>query len=140
MKREVTVCMTTIHRLEGEEDRTVTAAEGYYHHSERLRMLWFQAQADEADKKMDHKLVFEPTGLRMERFSPGYRSRMCFAPGKNHSTVYSTPFGEIPLEIDTFALQDEVTETGISIRLEYRLSTGGRELGSYEVWIEGRFR
>lgn len=139
MRRTVEVQLRSVHRLDGEEAVTLTTAKGVYHHSERMRLLYFRESRPQEDEQVDHKLVIEEDGLRLERFYPGYHTQLGFYPGRRQESLYRTPFGEIPMEIETETASVQEDEQLLVIELRYRLYTQGQLLGEHEMKIEGRF-
>ncbi|MDO5100305.1 MAG: DUF1934 domain-containing protein [Eubacteriales bacterium] len=139
MRRAVEVHLRSIHRLDGEEAVTLTQAQGQYHHSPRMRLLFFREHRTQEDEQVDHKLVIEQDGVRLERFYPGYHTQLGFYPGRRQESLYRTPFGEIPMEIETETVSVQEDEQQLVIELKYRLYTQGQLLGEYEMKIESRF-
>ncbi len=69
-------------------------------------------------------------------------SRMVFEPGKSYRTDYATPFGSLPLDIETHSVELltaeslEERESWQDVKIRYRLSNQGEALGEYELSIE----
>ena len=62
----------------------------------------------------DKKVVLTRTGT--------VNSQMIFEEGKQHTSLYETPFGELPIDIQTSSLRHKLSERGGIMEIKYAIA------------------
>lgn len=67
--------------------------------------------------------TFEVKGPRVILTRSGtVNSQMVFEEGRRHTSLYETPFGELPVDIRTSALKHNLTERGGVMEIQYSIA------------------
>ena len=67
--------------------------------------------------------VFEVSGRQVILTRAGnVNSRMVFEEGRQHTSLYETPFGELSVDIQTSALRHNLTERGGILEIQYSIA------------------
>ena len=67
--------------------------------------------------------TFEVAGNRVTLTRSGsVNSQMIFEEGKQHTSLYETPFGELPVDIQTSSLRHTLTERGGIMEIRYSIA------------------
>jgi uncharacterized beta-barrel protein YwiB (DUF1934 family) len=67
--------------------------------------------------------TFEVAGKRVTLTRSGsVNSQMIFEEGKQHTSLYETPFGELPVDIQTSSLRHTLTERGGVMEIKYAIA------------------
>lgn len=67
----------------------------------------------------------------------GVNSQMVFEEGKQHTSLYETPFGELAIDIQTSRLRHSLTERGGLMDLRYSISVDHSATGrnAFKIWV-----
>ena len=104
----------------GNVDRNETAAEGIlFREGDRVRVEYMERPSEGADT-VRSRLLLSESGMEMIR-EGSLRSHMVFQPGHPCSTEYGTPFGILPMEIETEFYRLLERKKSIHARARYRL-------------------
>ena len=80
--------------------------------------------------------VFEVQGERVILTrSGGVRSQMVFEEGQQHTSLYETPFGELPVSIQTSALRHNLTQRGGIMEIRYSIAVSHTATGKNRFQI-----
>ena len=67
--------------------------------------------------------TFEVVGNRVTlKRSGSVNSQMIFEEGKQHTSLYETPFGELPVDIQTSSLRHTLSERGGVMEIKYSIA------------------
>ena len=67
--------------------------------------------------------TFEVVGNRVTLTRSGsVNSQMIFEEGKQHTSLYETPFGELPIDIQTSSLRHKLSERGGIMEIRYAIA------------------
>ena len=67
--------------------------------------------------------TFEVVGNRVTlKRSGSVNSQMVFEEGKQHTSLYETPFGELPVDIQTSSLRHTLSERGGVMEIKYSIA------------------
>lgn len=134
MQEDVTVSVHNIQRqAEAEEiQRIQLSAKGRCHARGNVFYVQYEEQDEE---KIVTTLRIEPGKLVMTK-KGHLRAQMDFVPGKKTMNEYQTPYGPLPLEIETrnLTVMEETNE--ICVSLQYRLYSDGMYLSDNELNIK----
>lgn len=56
-------------------------------------------------------------------------TRMVFRPGETDSSLYETPYGQIPMTLRTLSLKSDLGEAGGHVTIHYQIQLGGGPTG-----------
>ena len=65
-------------------------------------------------------------------------SRMVFEEGRQHTSLYETPFGELAVDIQTSALRHNLSERGGVLEIKYSIAVGNTVTGknSFKIRVK----
>lgn len=66
------------------------------------------------------------------------RSRMVFQSGKEHTCIYETPYGSLPMTLRTLSLKSDLGEGGGHITIHYQLQLDGGSAGETRLRLTVR--
>ena len=74
--------------------------------------------------------------------SGSVNSQMVFEEGKQHTSLYETPFGELSIDIQTSRLLHNLTERGGLMEIRYTIAVGHQVTGQnqYKVRVREKMR
>lgn len=56
-------------------------------------------------------------------------SQMVFQPGQPHTSLYETPYGNLPMTIRTLSLRTDLSDRGGTVAIHYQIQLGGGSAG-----------
>lgn len=144
MEQRVHLYIQAIHRIEDQEilDRgvidSIEKMENWYTGTLYVKgdTVYIQYIDTELETE-DIRTVIKITGQEVTISKYGQvQSKQKFTKGQQHKSYYQTPFGVLPLEIDTLDIMvDFVAVDDGFIQIEYALDIGGERLGTRKVDI-----
>ena len=74
--------------------------------------------------------------------SGGVTSQMIFQPGRPHSSLYTTPWGKLEVDITTSKLAHRISERGGLMEIQYTIAVGHQVTGrnQYKVRVREKMR
>lgn len=105
----------------GEEQTTRTAAAAEYYTGNGSFYILYEEDASDGEGITKNRIKLKGSTLELTK-SGAVNARMVFEPGQEHMTLYSTPFGSLPLGILTDTLESVLTEEEIRICAAYSLT------------------
>ncbi len=118
----------------GEEQTTQTAAAAEYHAGSGSLYIFYKEAAD--NEEIIQNMV-KLKGSTLELTKRGaVNARMVFEPGQEHMTLYSTPFGSLPLGILTDTVESVLSERELQIRVSYSLTSQGSTISRCKIFIK----
>ncbi len=104
----------------GGEQTTRTTATAEFHTGSGSSYILYEESTD--DREII-KTMIKLKGSTLELTKKGaVNARMVFEPGKEHMTLYATPFGSLPLGILTDTVESAISEDGLQISAAYSLT------------------
>lgn len=119
-KGQLTVIGTQWDEAGGEQTTRTTAAAEYYTKSGSSYLLYEEIPA-EGEGITKNMIKLKDGTLELTK-KGAVNTRMVFGPGQEHMTLYSTPFGSLPLGILTDTVESVLSEKGIRICAAYSLT------------------
>ena len=83
--------------------------------------------------------TFEVSGSQVILTRTGsVNSQMVFEEGRQHTSLYETPFGELSVDIQTSALRHNLTERGGLLEIKYSIAVEHTVTGrnSFKIWVK----
>lgn len=120
--------ITSSHKVPGQQEQRMTssAAGTCFIKNEKYHILYEELQ-EGGDAVIKNHLILSPQQMEL-RQKGAIRSKMLFVKDEQHETTYLTPYGQIPLVIQTNEIRiDGLSEDAdqISIAADYRMESGG---------------
>ncbi len=138
MKRDVKISICGIHTNEGEDSVEVVSIGEMYEENDILCVSYEEA-SDEMDgvecEMVKNLMKIQNEQVQIIKKGPS-QTHMVFMEGKDTLSYYSTPFGELEVVIHTSRLQQEQTEKGLEIYLEYALEVNAAHMSQSNVNIK----
>lgn len=100
-------------------------------------LLTYQESGQTEPERVVTTLAATADRVALER-TGALRSQMIFEEGREHQSVYQTPYGTLELVIRTRTLFSNLDSQGGEIRLAYDLALGGAETGRNTLWLQVR--
>ena len=132
MKKEVTVELLGIQNREGEEERVDIRTRGIYCLRENGHYISYEEELEEIPQKVKTLLHISSGVLSMTKRGP-VQVKMEFIPGKRTTCMYRTPFGNIPMEIETKRVEVIEEEDRLSASAQYYLESDGIRLSACKL-------
>lgn len=139
MTKEVLVHISGLHLEAGKEvaDETeaieVVVPGTYYLKNGKQYVLYEELEEDGRVTKNQIK-IFEDRHMEIRK-SGVLNAHLTFEIGKKHPTTYQTPFGPLPVSIETRALTIAETEEHITIEIDYGLDVQEEPLADCRIEI-----
>ncbi len=145
MEQQVRLYIQAIHHIVDQElieggvlDQTVETMENWYDATLQVKenvtyIKYHESEPDNGEVKTVIKL--EGDEVTIIRFGQ-VKSKQKFCKGKQYKSHYETPYGVLPLEVDTVDMVvDFVSKDDGFIQIDYALDIGGERLGTRKVDI-----
>ncbi len=123
MKGQLTV-IGTQRDESGEELTTQTTAAAEYFIKNDSHYILYEEHLDDAPEATKNIIKLKNNILELTKKGAA-NVHMVFEPGREHTTLYSTPFGTLPLGIRTDTVAGALAEDGLKILAEYSLTSQG---------------
>ena len=137
MTQKVMLTLQGMQADQGGEDtgQIETVANGDYYKKNDKHYVIYEEVAEGFEQPTKNRLKFSEGMVELSRSGP-INVHMIFQENKKNLTSYNTPFGQIPMGIDTKKIQ--VTELGnrITVEVEYSLDVGGEFLSDCHMKID----
>lgn len=108
----------------GEEQMTQTTAAAEYYTGSGSFYILYEEIAAEGEGITKNMIKLKGRTLELTKRG-AVNARMVFEPGQEHMTLYSTPFGSLPLGIYTDTVESVLSEKAIRICAAYSLTCQG---------------
>lgn len=119
----------------GEKNEIEFFVEGTYTEKNNAKYITYKETALSGMEGTTTTLKITENSLSIIRFGT-YNSKLEFKSGEQNTINYQTPYGNMPMTINTKLLEIDLQQGEKSnIHLEYRLDTGGEESLMNEVFI-----
>ena len=118
---------------EGDAEKTVTEAEGFYRFSEGSCFLNYTEDNEGGRCRTEVSCI---GGAVTVRRSGSIESEMYFAEGESHSSIYSIPPYRFDTTVVTRRIRAELNQDGGRIDLFYNMKIGGADKSArMRIWI-----
>lgn len=112
-------------------------ARGEYYKKGEVNYCLYEEQPEGWD--MPYKVMLKWEKAIFERHIRGNKaSHMVFEPGKSHSNLYHTPYGDLLLETETRRLEITERQDAFSVLLEYGIKQEGQIVSENRMEIQIR--
>ncbi len=132
--RDVRIKITGSHENGGEREVLVTNCEGTLYERDGKHFLRYTETDSDTGAKRDALIRIEGKTVTLS-YRGNTETTMIFDVGTHTKSMYITPMGSMPIEIDTTGLDIDMTETSLNIRIEYKMSLSGGEARSSSIVI-----
>ncbi len=133
--KDVTVKIEGIHKdaLSGEVQSTSYLGKGrFFERGDSF--LVFYTETDDDKAKTDVRLTVRKTNAELKR-EGNVSCRFLFSEGENTQTRYRTPFGDMPMEIETKKYHMNMSGNTLDVHVEYSLIIDGTPSSDCEIII-----
>lgn len=122
MTKDVYLTITGVQTYEdGYENIIEQKVQGQYYEKRNSRYILYEDVNARTRVKSKNTIKIKDNSLELSR-SGSLRPRMHFVAGKTRRTGYATPYGSLPMEIQTDSLKHLWTESTGTIQIDYLLS------------------
>lgn len=129
------VKVTGLQDIDGEKSDSQIMCEGTYEYTKEKAVITYTHIDTEADDSYTTKIVLDSTGMTMIK-EGAFASQMQFAPGLKYAGSYSTPYGQLSINVITDFIDAYLDEDGGMIKLAYSLDMGNMVNSFNELSIE----
>lgn len=125
MKKSVMLAIQGLHKdSDGENGSISQEVAAQYYEKDGVHYLFYQEEQESSEASRS-RIKFKPGRLELVR-QGAVAARMVFEEQKSHRADYRTPYGTIPIDVDTEKIAVEKKEGEIRVTVEYGLETEGR--------------
>lgn len=129
MKKEVTVELLGIQDREGEEERVETRTQGTYCFRGNSHYISYEEEMAELPQKVKTLLHIGSGSFSMTKRG-AVQVKIELIPGRRTQCMYRTPFGTIPMEIETKCVEIIEEEDRLLASAQYDLESAGIRLST----------
>lgn len=123
----------------GEHLSTVVTAQAEYYTRDKAHYILYDEILKNTDDVVKNYIKLKGSLLELTR-KGAVNTRMVFQPGQEHMTLYSTPYGTLPLGILTETLESDFQEDMLQIHASYTLTSQGMSLSRNKIHIKMAFQ
>lgn len=129
------VQVTGLQDIDGEKNDSQIMCEGTYEYTKEKAVISYTHMDPEADDSYTTKIVLDSAGMTMIKEGT-FASQMQFAPGLKYAGSYSTPYGQLAINVITDYIDAYLDENGGMIKLAYLLEMGNMVNSFNELCIK----
>lgn len=120
--KEVVISINSIHALDRDDEDTMEfTTDGLYSYDSGVSTLSYYESEVTGLSGTKTSVRIKPDEIVVDR-EGSMKSRMVFREGQRNSFVYSTPFGNAAMGIDTRSIRHNFNENGGSMEIDYILN------------------
>lgn len=127
-ENNVTITIRSLQRLPGESQSVTQHVAGRLTREGEGYLLTYREGEESGLGQTRTILRLEPGWATLTRTGE-VSSHMVFQEGKEHTSLYETPYGKLPMTIRTHRLEEKLNEAGGSVYLIYEIRLGGADAG-----------
>lgn len=127
-ENNVTVTIRSLQRGAGESQSVIQHVEGRLREEGEELLLTYREGENSGLGKTGTTLRLEPGRATLTRTGE-VRAHMVFQEGEEHTSLYETPYGKLPMTIRTQRLEEKLSRAGGSLYLIYQIQLGGADMG-----------
>lgn len=136
MTKDVWITVCGIQFLDGEGQEPVkTAVPGEYYYKNGKHYILYDEMAKEPGKLTKNRVKLTADCVEINKRG-ALNVHMVFRKGVRMCSSYQTPYGALPLQINTHVIEIEETEERINVRMDYTLDMDGASLADYSLTME----
>ncbi len=120
---------------DGDTGTIRTTSVGQYFEKGESRYLIYEEELEGFDKTVHNRIKYKPGYVELVK-SGLISSRMVFEQGKTIMTSYSSPYGEIPMGVNTKSIFITEWQDMIRIEVEYSLEVDEKEMSKSKITIK----
>lgn len=140
MNRKGQLTIIGIQRDEDDaENRIESAVPAEYGFRSGSHYILYEESSDSPGETTQNIIKLKDSTLELTR-KGAVSARMIFEPGREHTMLYATAFGSLPLGIATDTLKSAFSEEDFQIRAEYSLTSQGRSVSRCSIFIKFKFQ
>ena len=109
--------------------------EGTYEYTKEKAVITYTHIDTQAEDSYTTKIILDSTGMTMIK-EGNFSSQMKFAPGLKYAGSYSTPYGNLNINVMTDYIDAYIDEDGGMIKLAYVLEMGNMVNSFNELCIK----
>ncbi|RNB82003.1 DUF1934 domain-containing protein [Brevibacillus fluminis] len=134
MKENVAIRLTTIHKLDGQKEKSQYEYAGI---GVKKAGGWFFSYKEQLDEGVSVQTVIkisedDVTLLRQG----GVQMKQVFKAGEQNQSIYQSPYMSFAMETGTKSLHiEQENARPASVRIQYRLWMNGQETGEYDLQL-----
>lgn len=132
---KVIVQVTGLQDIDGEKSDSQIMCEGTYEYTKDKAVITYTHIDTQAEDSYTTKIVLDGSGMTMIKEGT-FSSQMQFAPGLKYAGNYSTPYGNLSINVITDYIDVYLDENGGMIKLAYVLEMGNMVNSFNELCIK----
>ena len=135
MEKQVCIKVSSIQTsVDGTKETFVTSAEGSFFEKNGECYVMFEEPVEGSKEVVKNRLHFSEKGVLLRK-SGAYHWEMFFAEGGKWDSDYHTPFGVIPMSVETLELERKEEKDWMKLQMHYHLSSAGEPISTCQMSI-----
>lgn len=132
MNKNVIVSINGLQTLEGSDDTVEVITVGEYYNQNGKHYILYEEMDEESKGVTKNVVKISETGIEIKKKGV-VNTTMLFETDKVNKSYYSTPFGDLSVEIDTNHIEIEMGEKNIAIEIEYALIINNQHMSDCKI-------
>lgn len=134
MNRDVLVSMNGLQVVEGTDDTVEVITVGEYYYVNGKHYIIYEDVDEDNGEKTKNTIKVSSESIEVKK--KGYvNTNMIFEKEKINKSYYSTPFGDMAVEIDTNDIEISEEENKIEIKVDYALLVNAQPMSNCAIRI-----
>ena len=122
MEKPVIISIKSTQNMDGQEDTIELVTQGVLRHSEEEGFALVYPESELTGLEGTLTTFEIGPGRVILRRSGSVNSQMVFEEGRQHTSLYETPYGELSVDIQTSRLLHNLTERGGLMEIKYSIA------------------
>lgn len=135
MEKDVLIKISGLQVLEDTGDSIEMMSFGKYYTKNEKHYLFYEDIEEETGKKTKNRIKFNDNYVEVMR-DGNINGELVFEKGKNYQSLYSTPFGDMLLEVLTKDISLNELDRRIDLKIDYELHANNSKISDSRIEIQ----
>lgn len=135
MKDNVLIKITGLQSLDEISDSVELMARGKYYEKNEKHYLLYDDIEEETGVKTKNTIKFTDNHVELTR-NGVISGKLVFKKGENNQSLYSTPYGDMLLEVMTKDIELKKISESINLRIDYELYANNNKVSDSRIEID----
>lgn len=135
MNKDVLISINGLQVVEDTNDTVEVITVGEYYNRNGKHFIMYDEMDDDSGAITKNLVKISGESIEIKRTGM-ITTTMLFETDKINKSYYSTPFGDLMVEIETNSIDVDESDTSLDIKIDYALSVNNQELNTCAISIK----
>lgn len=135
MENEVVIRVSGLQKVEETGENVEMLSTGKYYYKNNKHYVLYDEIDEESGIKIKNTIKFSDEYAEVSR-KGDISGKLIFTKGDNNQSLYSTPYGDLLMEIVTRDIQVNQNDQNIKLNIDYEIFANNSKVSDNEIQIE----